>query len=155
MQKKSTWNYDNSSVFLTLSFETTQKTTVMDNKKKIEVQTSARGAATLELPMAAINAERDMFFRAINNRTRERNYANICLRLAYGEITEEEFEKEIMNNEDRYVISFDDQTPEEGIMIASRLTKNILDVDTEDDFRELFSISSASMLNLTKSLESK
>ena len=155
MQKESTWNYNNSPVFLTLSFETTQKTTVMENKKKIEMQTSARGAAILELPVAAINAERNMLIRAINNRTRERNYANICLRLAEGEITEEEFEEEIMNNEDRYVISFEDNTPDEEIVIASRLTRNILDVDTEDDFRELFSISSASMLNLTKSLESK
>ena len=155
MQKESTWNYNNSSVFLTLSFETTQKTTVMENKKKIEVQTSARGAATLALPLSEINAERNMLIRAINNRTRERNYANICLQLAEGEITEEEFEEEIMNNEDRYVISFEDNTPDEEIVIASRLTRNILDVDTEDDFRELFSISSASMLNLTKSLESK
>ena len=127
----------------------------MENKKKIEVQTSTRGAAILELPVGVMNAERDMLIRAINNRTRERNYANICLRLAEGEITEEEFENEIMNNEDRYVISFEDETPEESVMIASLLTKDILDVDTEDDFKELFSINSESMLNLTKSIECK
>ena len=155
MNKDSTWNYNNPSVFLTLSFETNQKTTLMENKKKIEVQTSTRGAAILELPVGVMKAERDMLIRAINNRTRERNYANICLRLAEGEITEEEFENEIMNNEDRYVISFEDETPEESVMIASLLTKDILDVDTEDDFKELFSINSESMLNLTKSIECK
>lgn len=132
-----------------------QTTTVMENKKKIEVQTSANGAATFALPVAAINAERNLLIRAINNRTRERNYANICLRLAEGEISEDEFEEEIMNNEDRYVISFDDETSEEEIIVASRLTKDVLDVDTEDDFKELFSISSASLMNLNKSIDCK
>lgn len=127
----------------------------MENKKKIEVNTTAKGGATLALPVAALNAERNLLIRAINNRTRERNYANICLRLAEGEISEDEFEEEILNNEDRYVISFEDDTSEEEIIIASRLTKDVLDVDTEDDFRELFSISSASLLNLTKSIDCK
>ena len=93
-----------------------------------------------------------MLVRAINNRTRERNYANICLQLAEGQITEEEFENEIMNNENKYVISFADKTSPEEIQIAAQLAAGVLDIETEEDFRELFSISSASFTNFTKAI---
>lgn len=96
-----------------------------------------------------------MWRRAVNNRTRERNYANICLQLAEGQITDQEFEEEIMRNEDRYVISFSDETSTEEIQIAAHLANEVLDVESEEDFRELFSISSASLTNLTNSIENE
>lgn len=150
----------NSHVFsgrtLTLSwnYEFQNKTTVLtENGIKMESQTIAKGAANFSLSAAPSEAERNMLLRAINNRTRERNYANICLQLAEGQITEEEFENEIANNENRYVISFAEHTSPEEIKVAALLANEVLDVDTEDDFRELFSIGSASLSNLTKAIE--
>ena len=123
-------------------------TTIMENKT--EIQTVTKKAATLSFP-AISDVERTMLVRA-NNRTRERNYANICLQLAEGQITEEEFENEIMNNENKYVISFADKTSPEEIQIAAQLAAGVLDIETEEDFRELFSISSASFTNFTKAI---
>ena len=140
----------NSTVFsLTLSYEMSKTTTIMENKT--EIQTVTKKAATLSFP-AISDVERTMLVRAINNRTRERNYANICLQLAEGQITEEEFENEIMNNENKYVISFADKTSPEEIQIAAQLAAGVLDIETEEDFRELFSISSASFTNFTKAI---
>lgn len=127
----------------------------MEAKKTMEILTSTRGAATLTFPVAAWEIERELLLKAINNRTRERNYANLCLSLSEGSISEEEFEEEIMNNESRYVISFQEENSPEEILIASQLTKDVLDVDSEDDFRELFSISYASLSNFSNAIESK
>lgn len=159
MERNNTWNYTTSrDCCLTFDFEAKQESTLMTgnlmtgNLGMLHTQTSAIGAVTLNIPIAAWETERGLLITAINNRTRERNYANICLQLAEGQISEDEFEKEIMDNENRYVISFRDKTTSEEILIASQLTEKILDVNTEDDFQELFSINSAS---ISKMLENK
>lgn len=147
-------HYNGSSLTLSCEYEYHNRTTVLtETGAKMESQTNAKGATKFTLPLAPLEAERTMLLRAINNRTRERNYANICLQLAEGQISEEEFAKEITDNENRYVISFAEQTSPEEIQIAALLATEVLDVDTEDDFRELFSIGSASLSNLTKAIE--
>jgi len=140
---------------LSLSYEFNGTTTIMENEDKTVIQTNTRGAVTFEMSTPTLEAERNMWRRAVNNRTRERNYANICLQLAEGQITDQEFEEEIMRNEDRYVISFSDDTSTEEIQIAAHLANEVLDVESEEDFRELFSISSASLTNLTNSIENE
>ena len=102
----------NSTVFsLTLSYEMSKTTTIMENKT--EIQTVTKKAATLSFP-AISDVERTMLVRAINNRTRK--------------------------------------PPHEEIQIAAQLAAGVLDIETEEDFRELFSISSASFTNFTKAI---
>lgn len=125
----------------------------MEARKQIEVTTSTEGAGIFAPRSLAWEAERNLLVRAINNRTRERNYANLCLRLAEGEISDREFEEEITRNEHNYVISFDNNASREEIIIAAGLTTDIIDVKTEDDFKELFSLSTESMFHLPKPIE--
>lgn len=155
MQNNSLWNQYNDKKYVSLSFRFNQEVKIMEGKDTIEIQTSVIGAAKLEFMSGTVEAVSNILLRAVNNRTRERNYANLCLSLSEGEITEEEFENEIINNENRYVISYQEETSPEEILIASQLSQKVLDVDTEDDFRELFSINSLSLSNFSKAIESK
>lgn len=111
-----TWKYDNAQKYsVTLSLEKEQTVTIVTMKGKDELgvyTTSTKEAAKFEIP-TVWDIERKLLMRALNNRTRERNYANICLMLAEGQISEEEFEREISTNENRYVVSFRDLRPEE------------------------------------------
>ena len=50
---------------------------------------------------------KDLMTRAINNRTRERNYFKLYCDMLGGNITEDEFDREIEQNEDKYIIKQD------------------------------------------------
>lgn len=86
----------------------------------------------------------ELLTRAVNNRTRERNYFRLCLQLANGEIEDGQFDKEIEDNEDDYVISTDIQMTPDDIRFAIELAKDIKDVNTVEDLQDVFSIDPAS-----------
>ena len=145
------WNFSESKdCCLYLQYKYNEETLVISNNLSIHTRTSAEGSANLNIPIIAWQTERQMWRQAVNNRTRERNYANLCLRLAEGQISDEEFEQEIIENEDRYVISFPEVMSVEEVKMAAQMTEGILDVDSEDDFRELFSINSTSFSKALK-----
>ena len=78
---------------------------------------------------------------AVNNRTRERNYFRLLTQFLNGDISEAEFEKEIEDNEDRYVLDCSHEPSLSQFEMACFLSSGILDVESADDFLSLFSFS--------------
>lgn len=83
---------------------------------------------------------------AINNRTRERNYFKLYCEMLDGIITEEDFDNEIDNHEEKYMISQDKDATIEDIEIALEVSPLLMDVKDSNDMAELFSFSEKSML---------
>ena len=84
----------------------------------------------------------ELLINAVNNRTRQRNYFRLYCQLLENEITEKEFDNEIDDNEDEYVINNDKDYSENDIELISELKGRILDFDCEfiDDIEDLFSL---------------
>ena len=89
---------------------------------------------------------RKLFTRAVNNRTRERNYFKLYCEMLDGNITEEEFDKEIDDNEDKYIINQNENASIEDIELALDVSPQLMDVKDTNDMAELFSFSEDSML---------
>ena len=81
----------------------------------------------------------------MNNRTRERNYFRKYTELLEGDITEEEFDREIEEHEDDYVVSNNKDADAEDIKIAMFLAQYLKDVDYADDMSDIFSFSNESV----------
>lgn len=88
---------------------------------------------------------KELMTRAINNRTRERNYFKLYCDMLGGNITEDEFDQEIEQNEDKYIIKQDCDASTEDIEVALEVSPSIMDVKSPDDMAEIFSFSEKSM----------
>lgn len=88
---------------------------------------------------------KELMTRAINNRTRERNYFKLYCDMLGGIITEDEFDQEIEQNEDKYIIKQDCDASIEDIEVALEVSPSIMDVKSPDDMAEIFSFSEKSM----------
>lgn len=88
---------------------------------------------------------KELMTRAINNRTRERNYFKLYCDMLDGNITEDEFGREIEQNEDKYIIKQDCDASVEDIEVALEVSPSIMDVKSPDDMAEIFSFSEKSM----------
>ena len=84
----------------------------------------------------------ELLIKAINNRTVERDYFRLYSELASGIISEEDFNKELDENEDNYVIQNDIIPTMEELKIAIMLVQEIKDVNTSEDLSSLFSFNS-------------
>jgi len=101
------------------------------------------------------NLERknQLLIRAVNNRTRERNYFRKYTELLEGEITEEEFDKEIDENEDDYVVSTNEYADLNDIELALDLCHQLKDVKDVDTMSDLFSFKESSIRESLKTLK--
>ena len=83
----------------------------------------------------------DLLSDAVNNRTRERNYFKKYVELLMGDITEEEFAREIEENESLYVVQPYREASKYDLRLALDLVENggLMDVDSIDDMADLFS----------------
>lgn len=88
---------------------------------------------------------KELMTRAINNRTRERNYFKLYCDMLGGNITEDEFDQEIEQNEDKYIIKQDCDASIEDIEVALEVSPSIMDVKSPDEMAEIFSFSEKSM----------
>lgn len=79
--------------------------------------------------------------RAVNNRTRERNYFKLYCEMLDGNITEEEFDKEIEEHEDKYIIKQDKDASIEDIEVALEVSPSLMSITSPDDMAEVFSFS--------------
>ncbi len=84
----------------------------------------------------------ELFTRAVNNRTRQRNYFRLYNQMLLNEISEEDFYATIENDEDDYVIEELETPSKERLLHALKLSKNIKDVNNSEDFSNLFSFDS-------------
>ena len=93
----------------------------------------------------------NMLIEAVNNRTRERNYFRKYSELLEGIITDEEFDKELVDNEEEYVVSSHIKPSTEELTIALQLADRIKDVENTEDLASLFSFDSTHLDKLALS----
>ncbi len=89
-----------------------------------------------------------MLFKAVNNRTRERNYFQLYCNLLDGSITEREFDETIANREDDYIIDESESPSVNKVSLALSLSRKIKDVNSITDLSSLFSFNPNSLENL-------
>lgn len=91
------------------------------------------------------NRLEDLYVRAINNRTRERNYFKLYSSLLRGDISDDDFDEEIDKNEDDYVVPAGVDADLTEIEFALQVTPKLKNVETTDDFMALFSFNDKSV----------
>lgn len=114
-----------------------------DNRDRIAIAGTVNKAMFFNISTA--DRLKELMTRAINNRTRERNYFKLYCDMLDGSITEEEFDKEIEVNEDRYVIKQNQDASVEDMEVALEVSPLLMDVKSPDDMAEVFSFSEKSM----------
>lgn len=82
-----------------------------------------------------------LLIRAVNNRTRERNYFRLYNQLLEKEITDEEFDAEIAANSDDYVVCNNEDADKNDIVAALALCPYLKDVNDVDNMADVFSFS--------------
>ena len=95
--------------------------------------------------VTSVNRMSQLLIRAVNNRTRERNYFRLYSQLLEGEITEEDFDKEIDDNENEYVVANNETADKTDIEIALSVSPQLMDVKDVDDMTDIFSFDSRSI----------
>lgn len=95
----------------------------------------------------------ELLTRAVNNRTRQRNYFQLQNSLLDGSITEDEFYRQIEEKEDDYVVEEIEKPSQERLYHALYLSQTIKDVDNSEDLSTLFSFDSATMDKELEKLE--
>ena len=83
----------------------------------------------------------DLLRTAVNNRTRERNYFRLLSQYLSEEISADDFDREIEENEDLYVLNCSRRPSRAQFEMACFLSNGLLGVDSPDDFFSLFSFS--------------
>ena len=114
-----------------------------DNRDRIAIAGTVNKAMFFNISTA--DRLKELMTRAINNRTRERNYFKLYCDMLDGNITEEEFDKEIEENEDRYVIKQNQDASVEDMEVALEVSPLLMDVKSPDDMAGVFSFSEKSM----------
>lgn len=94
--------------------------------------------------------EVDLLVRGFNNRTRERNYFKLYCQLLSREITEEDFDREIEEHENLYVVEAPENAEPEEVCSAICLTERLIGIETTDDFTSVFGIDDKSIENYVK-----
>lgn len=95
----------------------------------------------------------DLLTRAVNNRTRQRNYFRLQNNLLEGLISEDDFYKEIEEKEDDYVVEEVETPTPERLRHALILSQGIKDVQNSEDLSFLFSFSSEATDHELKKIE--
>lgn len=83
-----------------------------------------------------------LLLKAVNNRTVQRNYFRLYSELMDNTISEEEFDKELEENESEYVVEANEEPSEETMSMALSLSRHIMDINNIDDLSSLFSFNS-------------
>lgn len=114
-----------------------------DNRDRIAIAGTVNKAMFFNISTA--DRLKELMTRAVNNRTRERNYFKLYCEMLDGNITEEEFDKEIEEHEDKYIIKQDKDASIEDIEVALEVSPSLMNITSPDDMAEVFSFSEKSM----------
>lgn len=94
-------------------------------------------------------------FTAIRNLIKKNEFLQLSIQLAENLITEDEFESELENNPEKYVIKLEYFNTPADLHIIGDVLHNIGKQFTVDEVSELFSIETTSLNNSLKTLEYK
>ncbi len=87
------------------------------------------------------NLKEEFYLKGINNLIKKNNLLQLSLQLADNLITEEEFEDEINNNSEKYIISVQHVTSVNQLYILKDIVKKIGKEFSVDEITEMFSLS--------------
>ena len=90
----------------------------------------------------------ELLLRAVNNRTRERNYFRKYCELLENEITDEEFDRELEENADEYAICTNYKADKRDLYLAMNISPRIKDISSMEDLSDLFSFERESLIKL-------
>ena len=96
----------------------------------------------------------ELMIRAVNNRTRQRNFFQLQNSMLEGMISEEEFYKRIEESEDDFVVEEMEKPSLKRVYDALLLSQRIKDVKNSEDFATLFSFDSIAADKVLEKLES-
>lgn len=126
--------------------------TVVSNDMKIKVVTDGNYTAFAGVAKNnTFNIERsvdrvgELLIRAVNNRTRERNFFRLYADMLEQNITEEEYSRQLEEFQDEYVLPLPVEADMTDIETAVQLSRHIKGVESMDDFQSLFSFSDGSI----------
>lgn len=134
------------------------------NSDKLHMEALQIDSVTAFVGVASTNAFYDLFptkaladllIRGFNNRTRERNYYRLYSSLLQGDISDDDFDKEIESNPDRYVIPMNGDSSQESISTALHVVPQLMDINTAGDFESAFSFKEGASENYCKSLSNE
>jgi hypothetical protein len=89
-----------------------------------------------------------LLIRAFNNRTRERNYFKLYSQMLEGDVTEEYFRNEIVQNKDDYVVPAGHDDDSQDIYLANYLAPQMKSIHSADDFISIFSFCDCAVVKL-------
>ena len=141
----------NTAIQLRFSLTSEKTLTIVQGDNSLSLKT--KECLIGEKVFAPTNKVYDLLIRGFNNRTRERNYYKLYCKFLEGEISEDEFDSEIEENEDRYVVAAPEDRDKETIFTAASICSELLDVNDTDEFSSVFSINEPSIRNYIKLLE--
>lgn len=99
------------------------------------------------LAIQLYQVHQDYCFLAINNLMKKNAFLSLSLQLAENLITEEDFEKEIENNRDKYIIELHHIANPDHMLIISDIVHRISSRLTTDEVSEMFSVDLFSLNN--------
>lgn len=132
-------------IVLSFQFHSDDMEMVMASDGKVTAFSGVAKNSFFTLQDSPIDRVKDLLIRAVNNRTRERNYFQLYSMLLDNKISDDEFDKTIENNEDDYVVSQDCEADLNDIRLALFLVQEIKDIKDVDDMAALFSFSYGSI----------
>ncbi len=102
------------------------------------------------------------FLTAIKNLIRKNNYLELTIQQIEGEITKKEFDKELKNNSEKYVIEIDQLKDPTDVTFIIQIYKSLepflKDIDREniglDEISEMFSVNQQQLVDAVKILKS-
>lgn len=93
--------------------------------------------------------------KAVNNRTKERNYFRLYCDLLDNTLSDEEFDKEIKEHENQYLISGEERPSFETLKLAIEISKGLMDTANTEDFADLYSFDSHYINSLIPTTDDK
>lgn len=90
----------------------------------------------------------NFYVKAIQNLKKQKEYVNLMYQVSNDLISEEEFNNELEENENKYLIKLDQELNNTSFKIISKIISRIGDDVTDDEVSELFSIKSENIKNL-------
>lgn len=88
----------------------------------------------------------EMLVTAFNNRTRQLNYFKLYTKYIHGNITFDEFHKELEENENKYVVPSGSEKTSDEVMFATLMSQDLMDVDSTEELMSVFEIDDKSMI---------
>lgn len=136
---------DPSNIVLSFQFHSDDMEMEMVSDGKVTAFSGVAKNSFLTFQDSPIDRVKDLLIRAVNNRTRERNYFKLYSLLLENKISDDEFDKMIERNEDDYVVSQNFKADLNDIRLALFLISEIKDIKDVDDMAALFSFSYGSI----------